>query len=239
MTAELHVDERDADKKASGAQRLSHLLVFAGMAPDILANLDLAQETVCYQAGDTVVASGYFDGSLLYGILSGRARIVKPAVKAGDFEVVEGTVGDIVGLAELLAYREQSPSGLGMTALSDLELLLIDGELLLERAEDTPELSKALVSYAARQWLEAGRTAESEAHRDRRLLRHLLSLAERQGERFVISDMPRHAQLAEQCGVTDRDAAAAIATLIEKGIVRRDYPSLVIEDMAALRASAY
>lgn len=152
------IKEGAAKEQGSGSE-LSRLRPFELLDADCLAGLELAEEKVSYEAGDTVVVTGQFDGTLLYGLISGTARIVRPA--------------------------------------------------------------------------------DTEAHRDLRIYRHLISLAERDGEKSVIREMPRHSQLAEQCGVTDRDAAAAVALLIEKGIVRRDYPSLVIEDMAALRASAY
>ncbi|WP_370338417.1 Crp/Fnr family transcriptional regulator [Parvularcula marina] len=232
------IKEGAAKEQGSGSE-LSCLRPFELLDADCLAGLELAEEKVSYEAGDTVVVTGQFDGTLLYGLISGTARIVRPAVKAGDFDVQEANEGDVVGLAELLASGETSPSGIGITALTDLEILLFDGDLLLEACKADRKVADGLLRYAAQQWLASSRPADTEAHRDLRIYRHLISLAERDGEKSVIREMPRHSQLAEQCGVTDRDAAAAVALLIDKGIVRRDYPSLVIEDMAALRASAY
>ena len=51
--------------------------------------------------------------------------------------------------------------------------------------------------------------------------------------------MPRHAALAEAAGVTDVEAAGAVATLIGEGIARRAYPGLTVLDGDALHRAAY
>ena len=117
-------------------------------------------------------------------------------------------------------------------------MLLIDSRLLARMVDENKDLMAHCLKYAARKWLEAARPDVAEFHEDYRIHQHLLSLANMKDGQMVIEEMPRHAQLAEKCGMEDREAAAAIALLIEKGIVRREYPALIIENVAALRASS-
>lgn len=235
----LHTVELPDNASEQDNDWCSALDIFADLSTDHLKLFENAQECVSYTAGDSVVASGQHDGTLLYGIANGIARIVRPAVQVGDFDVREAGEGDVIGLAECLAFREPMPSSMAVTALTDIDVVLLDRDLLLRILTDKPAIMAHFLSFTARHWLAATAPGEADSHVSTRIHRHLASLAERDGDVFVIAEMPRHAQLAEECGVTGRDAAATIATLIDKGIVRRDYPSLVIENIAALRASAF
>jgi hypothetical protein len=46
--------------------------------------------------------------------------------------------------------------------------------------------------------------------------------------------MPKHRELAERAGADEAAAASAVAQLIQQGVARREYPGLVIADMAGL-----
>ena len=72
-----------------------------------------------------------------------------------------------------------------------------------------------------------------------RVFRTLLGLVRKTPGGAAIPEMPRHAALAEAAGVTDVEAAGAVADLIARGIAKRDYPGLAILDAAALHRAAY
>ncbi len=50
--------------------------------------------------------------------------------------------------------------------------------------------------------------------------------------------MPKHRELADEAGVEEALTAGAVASLIQQGVARRDYPGLVINDMARLNELA-
>ncbi|MEM9234124.1 MAG: cyclic nucleotide-binding domain-containing protein, partial [Pseudomonadota bacterium] len=109
----------------------SALDAFAELDRDQLRLFGDAQDCVSYAAGDSVVASGQHDGTLLYGIAKGIARIVRPAVQVGDFDVREAAEGDVIGLAECLSFREPMPGSMAVTALTNLDVVLLDREIFL------------------------------------------------------------------------------------------------------------
>ena len=49
-----------------------------------------------------------------------------------------------------------------------------------------------------------------------------------------IEKMPKHREVAQLAGVDEADAASAIAYVIQEGVARRDYPGLIIDDIARL-----
>ena len=75
-----------------------------------------------------------------------------------------------------------------------------------------------------------------ESSPERRIFAALLEYVERDAVNgdWRISRMPKHRELAEKAGVDEAATAGAIAQLIQDGVARRDYPGLVIEDMAQL-----
>ena len=55
---------------------------------------------------------------------------------------------------------------------------------------------------------------------------------------FCIKRMPKHRELADEAGVEESFAANAVATLIQEGVARREYPGLLIDDMSRLNQLA-
>lgn len=220
-------------------QALKKLACFDRLETECLTKIGRISSVLGYMAGDTVLASGQFDGTQLYGIASGSARLVKPAARAGDFDVTELEGGELVGLAEFLVYQDVMSSPLSLTALTDADVVIIDSVPFRELMDEDPELKDCMLRFAAAQWLQTTAVRWTDTGPDRRIYQHLLSLVQRDGDRYIISEMPRHAALAELCGTTDRDAAAAVAVLIDSEIARREYPGLVIEDISAFRAVCF
>lgn len=218
------------------AEALTRLDCCAGLELGIRQAMAGGAQSFHYKEGDTIIGAGYFDGQQMYGLLSGRARLVRPASRDGDFNVIEIQAGDVIGLAETLAFTEPRSGQLSVTALTDTEVVTIDGTTFRGLLNSFPEMTQAFLRYSAQQWLALAQAPVNAEKQDRRVYQHLLSLVRREGDQFVISEMPRHSVLAERCGVTDRDAAAAVAALIDGAIARREYPGLIIEDMAALRS---
>ncbi len=196
-------------------------------------------EVAFYHEGDTIIRRGDYDGSVLYGLLEGTARLTKAAVSSGDIDMEDVGPGRLIGLAPLLAGQTGGQEGLSLVASTDLSLLYIDAEGLMSLTRRRLKMATLLLRYCAQGLMEREASSEETVGPERRVYRHILSLVERAEEGFWVPEMPRHAALGEATGTSDRVAAAAVAGLIADGIARRDFPGLTVLNMEGLRALAY
>ena len=192
-----------------------------------------------YLSGDSVIASGQFNGSSLYGLIDGKANLTKTAVETGDIDIHEIGGGRTIGLSALLSGIGVGGADISLVAQTDLDVLVIDAEAFRTMVEERHDLAHTLLTYCAQELVRMRSPGMMRIGPERRVFRHLLSLVRRQGETFSIPEMPRHAVLAEASGVGDRVAASAVATLITRNIAKRSYPSLEILDIEKLRHIAY
>lgn len=213
--------------------------IFADLpASDIDAIAD-ASRIRRFGAGETVFSTGQFDGSEIIFVASGVLKSAQADPRSGSM-VVEA-IG--AGACFALALAAISPDGCRfgeatITAEAPTLALFIDAEAMRARVAQSPLLARALLLHFAKAALGAGSAEESGP--ERRVFAAIASLVRRDAvaATWRIDRMPKHRDLADLANVAESDAASAVARLISSGVARRDYPGLVIDDMAQLNRLA-
>lgn len=211
---------------------------FSGLPEQVLKMIGDIAEPRQYQAGETIFAAGQYDGAEFFFIVKGRVKssVADPASGAVIIEDI-GENG-FFGLFDAVA-GEDAPQAehSSLYAETDCALLAIGAEEFRALAARRPLLMRSLATYFARILARARHhLAPQEITPQRRVFAALLEYVERDavsGE-WRVPRMPKHRELAERAGADEASTAAAIAYLIQEGVARRDYPGLVIDDMAQL-----
>lgn len=159
--------------------------------------------------------------------VSGLVRLIGGA----RFQDVPG--GEIRFLEEAVA-RRSVPACAG-AALYESVFAAIPAAAIAEEAAPGRSLAAPLAAYFASRLVREERgDDESPA---RKLYGQLAMLAQPNGADgfWKIAKMPRHRELAASAGMSEEDAANAVAHLISTGVARRDFPGLEIIDYESLR----
>jgi CRP-like cAMP-binding protein len=227
---------------ASQVPLLSAVAPFSELPDAVVGALAAHAQDRRYLAGETLLAPGQFDGAEFYFVMSGRlkAAYLEPARGAMMIDTISR--GGFFGLAEALA-EETSPrtETATLTAETDAAVAAFDAAAVRGLAAQRPSLSRAFMTFLARALLRAGvQAAPEDASPERRIFAALLSYVERDAVEgcWRVTKMPRHRELADKAGVDEASAAAAVARLIQSGVARREYPGLVIEEIAQLNRLA-
>ena len=206
----------------------------SGLPEDARAALGRICCRVRFEAADTVFTMGQEDGSVLYLVDEGAGRLTRAGGERGDIAVEDITAGQAVGLGAF-ARADDSLAHAALQATEALTLIEIDAHGLRALGSDDGRVAMALLAVMAR---------SSATHRQQddpraRVFRHLLTLVRQEEGGRTIPEMPRHAALAEAAGVSDVEAASAVADLIAQGIARRAYPGLEVLDNDRLHRAAF
>ncbi|WP_081871611.1 Crp/Fnr family transcriptional regulator [Parvularcula oceani] len=203
------------------------------LPPALVSELAGICDVQRHLAGETVFTMGQHDGSVLYVLLDGDARLTRANGECGDVAVEDLHGGDMIGLTAFV-LEDDAMAAAALHAVSAITLLSFDAAEMRRLCREAPEMAWALMRVLAR----TGRRATSPDPR-MRVYRHLLTLVRRDRNGAAIPEMPRHAVLAEAAGVTEVEAAGAVADLIAQSVVRRAYPGLDVLDAEALNRAAY
>jgi CRP-like cAMP-binding protein len=236
-TVEAPIDSADAILAA-----LKSAAPFAELAPGVLEQLAGACSMRDYAAGETIYAMGQYDAADVLIVRSGKLRSSQVEPSSGSMIVEDFAESELFGLAAAAADIDPSRfSATTLTAERESSVAVLDSEALRAILSQRPTLAKVLMVYFARGLLGAGKLASEETTPERRVYAALIKLVERDAVRaeWRIAKMPKHRELAELAGVDEAASAAAIAKLIQSAAARRDYPGLVIDDMAALNRLAH
>ncbi|WOI53559.1 hypothetical protein [Parvularcula sp. LCG005] len=245
MSSNLRTDQKgtvattDDSPEARLVRGLKQLTCFAD-APDALIKAIVpVADLVAYNPNDTVIAMGQYDGSMCYGLIEGQARLMRAVNDTGDIDVSDISAGHVSGLATILAGSGHSREKISMVAATAIEIIILDAAALKSLCQTNLIACQHFMQYLAEEVVRLEAPSDGDVGPERRVFRQLMSLVRRRNDEYVIEEMPRHAVIAEAAGVTDRDAAAAIAGLLARQIAVRDYPGLVVRDVEALRSMAY
>lgn len=216
--------------------RLARAEPFADLPPPALKAISDISQSRRYRAGETVFALGQHDGSEFFFVAAGRLKAAAPDRAGGAMLFDDVREGQFFGLADAVAGWDPARAELAtLTAEADAEVLSIDAALFRQIVAQRPSLTRNLMNFFARA-LAAGaaQPVGAETSPERRVF---FALMKRVGRDAVAGDwrierMPKHREIADESGVDEQVAAAAIALLIQDGVARREYPGLVIEDMA-------
>lgn len=228
------------DEDAVAAAALAAAGPFKDLPDQVIAQLAEAGSLRRYGAGETVFAMGQFDGSEFLIVQSGKLKIAFSDARTGAMLFEYVGEGDVFGLAfAVLGEEQRGTGGISITAECDCEILAADALTLRQVASQRPSLTRNLMLYFARKLLGEDRISE-ESSPERRVYAHLATLVERDAvtSEWRISKMPKHRELADRAGVEEAEAANAVARLIQSGAARRNYPGLVIDDLAQLNRLA-
>ncbi|MEQ1932096.1 MAG: Crp/Fnr family transcriptional regulator [Parvularculaceae bacterium] len=209
--------------------------IFTELPQSVLDALSEISTRKSYRQGEPVFALGQFDGAEFYFVAAGRLKAaVADAAGAMLFEDI--LAGQFFALAEAVAGFENSRAEkTTLTAEEDSEVLSLDAAAFAAIVTQRPSLTRNLMLHFARALATGAMTAApAEATAERRVFAALMRYVERDAVKgdWRIPRMPKHREIAEASGVDESSAAAAIALLIQEGVARREYPGLVIDDIA-------
>lgn len=224
------------------SEALAAAAPFADLPPVVLKSISEICERREYPAGEAIFSLGQYDGAEFYLLLDGRLKGSFVDPDSGEMHIDQVEKGGFFGLAGAIAVEDVSQTErMTLTAESDATVLAIDSEAFRGVVAQRPTLTRNLMHYFAGYLSKSGFQAPAqEASPERRVFAALLEHVERDpvnGD-WRITKMPKHRELAEKSGADEAATAGAIAQLIQDGVARRDYPGLVIEDMAKLNQLA-
>ena len=225
-------EQAPASRPRAGADPLAALPAFAKLDADLSARLAAVCSAERYEPGETVFTMGQSEDAL-YAVTRGEARMTRADGERGDIAVETIEADGWVGLVPF-ALEDQSMATASCQAIGALATLSFDACALRSLAMTEAPLAIALMRLCAEAARGRRRTMDPAA----RVYRHLLSLVRKSAGGAAIPEMPRHAVLAEAAGVTDVEAAGAIADLIARGVARRAYPGLEVLDTNRLHKAA-
>lgn len=222
------------------AEALRSAAPFTGLADEAIASIAESASVRHYEAGETILAMGQFDGSEFLIVRTGRLKAARMEAGVSSMLIENVRAGEFFGLAEaMLGGDQHMQSGVTISAEAASEIVAIDAESFRRIAAQRPSLTRALMLHFARKLLGDSRVDDGDSP-ERRVLAALSSLVERDAAsaEWRIARMPKHRELADRAGVDETEAATAVAKLIQSGVARRNYPGLVIDDIAGLNRLA-
>ncbi|MBY0422404.1 MAG: Crp/Fnr family transcriptional regulator [Parvularculaceae bacterium] len=192
------------------------------------------------RAGEAVFTVGQHDGAEFHLVVKGRVRVAKPG-DGGEMLIERFVEGSLFGLAGAVAdWTSPADHQATMTAEIDTEIACIDAAAFREVIAQRPSLARTLMLHFARAVAAGPSLHRDDGAPERRIFAALLKEVERDplsGD-WKVPRMPKHRELAERAGADESTVANAVARLINDGAARRDYPGLVIVDMARLNRLA-
>ncbi len=211
---------------------------FSGLSDKIVDAVAQSAVARSYSAGQTVFSMGQYDGADAIVVARGVMRV--SIIDAETGSVVVDDLGPNSAFAIDLTFcgAENSVfSRLSVTAEEELTLVFIEAEALRGLAGQRPSLMRNIARYFAEE-LGARRfnATTAQAAPQQRVFAQLLKFIERDNVQGLwrVPQMPKHRELADLADVEEGIAAGAVATLIQEGIAQRDYPGLIVNDMARL-----
>jgi CRP-like cAMP-binding protein len=229
-----------SEDSAGAHGALKSCSLFEGLPDAIIDQVAERASLRRFGVGETIFSPGQFDGAELLFLASGSLKASRADPARGSMVVETIAPGSFYAL-ELAVLPPDTARYADMTVSAETAsaIALIDAEAFRALVAQRPLLARALLIHFVNASIGAGATA-SEAAPDRRVFAAIAALVRRDAVEAVwrIAKMPKHRDLADLANVAENEAASAVARLISSGVARRDYPGLVIEDMAQLNRLA-
>lgn len=233
--------EKISDAPSPVAETIAAAEPFADLPDQVISALCAAARLRTYAAGETVLAMGQFDGSEFMIVRSGKIKVSHADARSGAMLFEEISAGEIYGLAfAAIGVDAAQLAGISLAAERDSVIVAVDAEALRELARERPSLTRNLMLHFARNLSGDQRASTEETSPERRVYAALASYIERDAvsAEWRIPRMPKHRELADRADVDEAEAASAVARLIQSGVARRNYPGLIIDDIAQLNRLA-
>ncbi|MEW5849378.1 MAG: Crp/Fnr family transcriptional regulator [Myxococcota bacterium] len=227
-------------RMTKGVALLRQLRVFADVSEGDLQAAAHAVTSQRHRRGHTVVEQGA-EADAVYGVLSGRLKVVLPGPDGTDATVAVLGPGEIFGELALLRRSTRSAR---VVALDDVELARLAGAAFLELVARSHALSRQLNTMLAERMLGMGGHLESVTTSPvaQRVARALLEL--------VTPHLPRNArtatldpslsqqELAELAHASRQSVNECLQRWRRDGILEHDRRRVVFHDLPRLRALA-
>ena len=215
---------------------------FAGLSDPVIAAIAENAIGRRYGAGQTVYSAGQYDGADAFVVAAGKMRVSVVDAGSGSVMVDDIEPGGCFAIDLTFIGNDNSVfSRLSVTAEEDLTVIMIDAEALRTLAGQRPSLMRNVANYFAGELSVRRFNADvAEVAPQQRVFAELLKYIERDDVSGIwrVPKMPKHRELAVLAGVEESVAAGAVAALIQEGVAQRDYPGLVVNDMARLNQLA-
>lgn len=200
---------------------------------DVTATRRLAAKEVLCRKGEP--------GNQLYGVLSGRIKVMAGGRDGKEFVFGVMGPGDVIGE---IAVVDSGPRSATMIALEQCELLTLHRRELIPFLERHPRVAIQLASVMARHVRRLSTFAE-DSHflpLPSRMAKALLALAgsyRQEGPPSVSVDIPLAQQdLADMVGTTRESVNKQLRTWEDEAILRLKRARIIVEDPDALEAIA-
>ncbi len=239
MSAELF-EKSPADDDAAGL--IARVPPFCDLPSEALRAVADAAEIRRYSRGETIYALGQYDGGEVIALVEGAMKITRADLQSGAMVMDLVSALETFGLADAVAGGGRGEEeGLTLTCEDDAVLVSIEVDAFRLIVAQRPSLTRNLMQHFAETLSRARLGVVSpETSPERRVYAALLEYVERDpvSADWRVKKMPKHRELAEKTGVSEAVVAAAVAQIIQDDVARRDYPGLVIADMARLNRLA-
>jgi len=223
-------------------ENLSKISPFQDL-PEAVLNLLCAQcEQRFYGSGQTVFSLGQYDGAEFLVVLSGALRVSVTDAESGTMSIEDVKAGGLVGLETAISDVDSTIfQNIAVTAEEDTEIAVIDAAEFKQLAGARPSLMRNVAIWLGRRLvMQRFQVQSPETAPERRVYAALLECVGRDpvSGNWRVEKMPKHRELADRAGVEEAEAAEAVAALIQEGVAQRDYPGLIVNDMAKLNQLA-
>ncbi|MEO1014728.1 MAG: Crp/Fnr family transcriptional regulator [Pseudomonadota bacterium] len=232
--------EAEAIQEGCVIGALRHVDAFANASDPILLRVVQATSYRKYRDGETISSSGQYDGSEFFVVISGAITSARLDAVSGSMIVERYDAGEEYGIAAAIADKvDAEDANATLCADGETEIAVVDADAFRGILKNDDQLARDLLNYVAKRVVGGGLKAVTpESSGRQRIHEALMKLAEGADGRWRIPRMPKHRELAERAQVDEALAAETVARLIANGVVARDYPGLVIEDIEELRRLA-
>jgi len=226
---------------AIDAQLLKNIAIFRAL--DDAARASLASQARIQRCAprDTIVEQGV-PAPAVYVVSQGRAKVSVAARDGRTVTIRELGPGEIIGEVSLF---DGGPPSATVTALTDVELVVVDRASFITLLERSPQIAVALLSVLASRLRRITAWADDLAGLpvSARLAKCLLGILAEHGQatgpnRYRIGQRISQQALAERIGVTRESINKHLKRLGRAGILVQEAGHLVITDRAGLEAAA-
>lgn len=215
---------------------------FSDLPKVVLKAVSEAAERRVYQADESVYSPGQFDGAEFLLVERGRLKAAYANPQNEAMLIEEIGPQQFFALAEAAAGGENLRADVvTLTADEDCRVIAFDAAAFRGVIARRPLLARKLMQYFAELLICAQlQTEPSELSAERRVFAALMEYVERDAisGAWKVQRMPKHRELGHKAGADEAATANAIARLIQDGVARRDYPGLIIDDIAQLNRLA-
>jgi CRP/FNR family transcriptional regulator, cyclic AMP receptor protein len=226
---------------AIDAQLLKNIAIFRALDDPARASLASQARIQRCAPRDTIVEQGV-PAPAVYVVSQGRAKVSVAARDGRTVTIRELGPGEIIGEVSLF---DGGPPSATVTALTEVELVVVDRASFITLLERSPQIAVALLSVLASRLRRITAWADDLAGLpvSARLAKCLLGILAEHGQatgpnRYRIGQRISQQALAERIGVTRESINKHLKRLGRAGILVQEAGHLVITDRAALEAAA-